>query len=98
MDVLDDDDERPLAGDLFEQPPHRPERLAPWRCRRGGPHRAEHPRCDQFAVLDAGERSVHACVAAERIDDPDERPERDPVTVGETASGQDPDLVSLGRA
>ena len=93
VDVFDDDDERLIAGELFEQTPYRPERLAGGCLRRGRADGAEDPSRDELRVLAARQDLAHTVVAAQRPDDGHQRPERDPVAVREAASRQCDRLV-----
>ena len=82
--VLEHDEQRPLARQSLEEAPHRPEELL----RRAGvvaPECAE-PLNDQIRVSLVAHRVGHGVLAAEGADELRERPERDPVAVGETAS------------
>ena len=96
VDVLDEDDERPAATELLEEAAHGPERLPA----RGGvcADCSEHARRHELAVLGVAHQLAHAVVATKRADHLDERPERDPVAVGEAAAGQNRRVVAQGCA
>ena len=85
VDVLQDDDERPFAREELEEPPHGPEELL----RRSGSAAAEHAETleHECGVGIVAHRFRHGLLAAEALDELRQRPEGDPVAVGE---GSDP--------
>ena len=87
-----------LRASLFEQTPHGPEHLAAGAPRAGRTDRAQDSLGDELPVLGTGEQFANAVVAAERADDLDERPERDPVSVREAAPGERAGFVSNAAA
>ena len=103
VDVLDDDDERPLLGEPFEEAAPGGERLVSAIAAElrfaGEPDEREQMRLDARLVARARERVLDGLVdlrrdllgrvlledAGLRLDDLAERPQRDPVAVGEAA-------------
>ena len=96
VQVVDDGDERPVGGQDLEQPPHAPEHLL------DGVHRPHEPDRRRDAVghlgVAAGERGELAARALGRVVLADvrrgahglgNRPERDPVAVGQAAAAHD---------
>ena len=94
VDVLDHDDKRPVARNLFEQTAHGPEQLTTDGRRAGRTDCAQDPLSDELCIICAGKKSTDALVAAERADDLYKRPEGDCVSIGETAAGKHPRFVS----
>ena len=87
VDVLQDDEERTRTGERLEQAPHRPEEFL----RPCGAATAEHAEAldDEGGVGLGSHRVRHGRLAAEIADELRQRPERDPVSVGEAAAGHD---------
>ena len=87
VDILQDDDERPFARNELEEPPHCPEQLL----RRSGSAAAEHVETLEYegGVGVVAHRFRHALFATETLDELRQRPESDPVAVGETATRGD---------
>lgn len=88
MDVVEDDNERALAGQRLEEPPDRPEDLLGPARRLGEPDRSRDPLAHQLAV-DAAYltgQSGSGVVAPDLVHDLGERPVRDAFPVGEAAA------------
>ena len=102
MDVVDDGDKRPAAGDRLEQLADPPEQLRPRELRGGQSDRCGDPvGHGERVVRVAGDAPGDACDLVERLlegilvvdaggapDDLGERPERDTVAVGQAAAAQ----------
>ena len=98
LDVVEDDHERSVTGDMLEQLPHRPERLLDrdlvtrpeQRSEALGDESAVRRRLDRTGKL--GRRLGGRIALSHRGDVPeraDQRPERDPLTVGEATATRD---------
>ena len=87
VDVLEDDEQRPFARERLEQAPHGPEELLR-RSRSAAAERAEALDHERGVGLVA-HRVRHGLLAAEPLDELRQRPEGDPVAVGEAAPGGD---------
>ena len=92
VDVLEHDQERAGSGEAFEEAPHRPEQLLG----RRGALAAEHAQAldDECGVGFVAHRVRYGSLAAEVPDQLCQRPERDPVAVGEAATGGDGGVVA----
>ena len=97
VDVLEHHHDRLLAGELLEQPAHRPEHLAAGCELARRPDRAQHSLGDELRVFGPGEDLAYAVLRTERPDDLDQRPERDSVAVGQAAPADGAGLVSESR-
>ena len=95
--VVEDDHERALAAERLEQPTDGPEGLfasaGPRLC---DTYEARDPLGDELAVLLAGEQGGHRL--GELVDRLLQRPERDPVPVGQAPSAEDPCAVGDRRS
>jgi hypothetical protein len=84
VDVLEDDEDRPRACERLEQSPHRPEELL--RRRAAAPLEHAEALDDKGSVGLVLHRVRNSLLAAETLDELGQRPERDPVAVGEAAA------------
>jgi hypothetical protein len=101
MDVLEHDDERPVACKRLEQLPDRPERLLGGTMNLGSADRAADPRSDHLGVPVAFEKRADrraGIVSRQVLNDLAQRPERDALAVGKTAPRHDPRVVCERRA
>ncbi len=92
MDVVEDEDQRALAGQALEQLPYRPERPVGARFRVARADGAGQPLRDRVGVGLISQQlpdRLPARLGSSLPDDLGERPERDPVAVRHAAAGED---------
>ncbi len=93
LELVDDRDQRALAGERLEQPADCPERLL--RCARGltRPYRAEDPCGHERGVLVVAKEIPDNTLAAQSLEDLGQRPVRDAFAIRQATADYDPASV-----